>query len=294
MLGIHIGSKVRARKIQFNEVGAVAVVNDHIRHEARRDVLLLACRPLGAPPASSDTDLIPVGVVYLELQIERTRLHLLPDILRNGVALLARGIALGSEAVVAAPVDGSKRAVVLPDRSLHDFHMAAAIHPDVFSEVDTERCVATTSEEQVLGIHIGSKVRACKIQFNEVSAVAVVNNHVCHETRRDILLLAGRPLGAPPTGSDTDLIPVGIVYLELQIERTRLHLLPDILRNGVALLTCGIALGSEAVVAAPVDRTERAVVLPDHRLHCLPVTLIGTGLVSQLRHLNGLAVIGME
>ena len=108
----------------------------------------------------------------------------------------------------------------------------------------------------MLCIHIGSKAGAVKVQFDVVSAVAVVNHHIRHEVGRDIFFLACRPLGAPPSGRDTYLIPAGIVNLELHVEGARLHLLPDVLRHGVALLACGIALGSEAVVAAPVDDTK--------------------------------------
>ena len=146
----------------------------------------------------------------------------------------------------------------------------------------------------MLCIHAACKCRAVKIHFNIISAITVINDHITHEIRRNILFLASRPLITPPSSSYTYLVPIGSIYLEMHIKWTSLHLFPNLLWNCITLLACGVALGSEAVVTAPIDGTKRTIVLPNHGLHSFPVTIIGTWFISQFRHHNSLAVVGVK
>ena len=277
MLGIeHVEQRI-ACQVNSQAEGAVAIVLQQL--VAREDVI---AQPRGAPPAGGDAYL---RTGALDGHVEGLGLQTLPDVLRNGIALLARRIALGSEAVVAAPVDLAERAAVRPDRNLHFLH-AGPVHPDVFGKVDVLYRVAATREEQMLGVeHVKQRV-AGQINRKGERAVAVVGQPLI--AREEVV---ARPSGAPPAGGDAYLRTGA---LNGHVERPGFHLLPHILRNGIALFACGIAGRGEAIVAAPVDLAERAAVLPYHRLHCLPVALVGTWLVSEFRHLDGLAVVCMQ
>ena len=105
--------------------------------------------PGAAPPAGGHADL---RILALQQQVEGLGLHLFPDILGNGVDLLAGGIALGSEAILAAPGNTAVSAVVGPDRSLDDLGMSAAVDPDVLGEVELQRGEPVAGEQQMLGV----------------------------------------------------------------------------------------------------------------------------------------------
>ena len=163
----------RSTQVDLNRPGAVAVVCEQF--VARHDVV---SRQVGAPPAGRDADL---RISTRNRYIEGLRLQFLPDIHGHRVALLASGIALGSEAIVAAPVDLAKCASVRPNGNFYFNFSAATFNPYIFCKVKALYGVSTTSEEQVLSIHIGSQVGAGKVQFDVVGAVTVINHHLRHE-----------------------------------------------------------------------------------------------------------------
>ena len=296
VLGIHVRSEVRILEVELDGVRAVAVVDQHFRVIVRRDVLLLAERPLVVPPTRDDADLEPVAV--REGDVELLRLHLLPDLGRDlGDTLIVEVRAFVAEAVRAVPVGRAVavRIVVLPERGLDDLHVAAATDPDILLEVELERRVAGTGEEQVLGIHVRSEVGILEVELDGVRAVAVVDQHFRVIVRRDVLLLAERPLVVPPTRDDADLEPVAV--REGDVELLRLHLLPDLGRDlGDTLIVEVRAFVAEAVRAVPVGRAVavRIVVLPDGDLLRLPVSAFGARLVHVLRQQELLAVEGAD
>ena len=173
-----------------------------------------------------------------------------------------------------------------------------AFNPLIFEEVDLHRGVAGTSEEEVLSIHVLGKFRTLKIDFDVICSVSVVNDHLRTVIRRDIIILAIRPLEVPPAGSNTNLEP--IASSELDVELLSLHLLPDLSRNlSDTLLTVRIGIGSleaEAIYAVPVHCTKsgRISILPDDCFYSLPVTTGTTRLVGQFRHRDFLSVVGMK
>ena len=299
MLGIHVRSEVGILEIELDGVRAVSVVDQHFRVLVRRDVLLLAERPLVVPPTRDDADLEPVAV--REGDVELLRLHLLPKLGRDlGDTLIVEVLSFLTEAVRAVPVGRtvSVRIVVLPERGLDDLHMATAVDPDVFFEVEFERGITGTGEEQVLDIYVRSQLGILKVKLDRVSAVAVVDEHVGQVGRRDVLLLALRPLEVPPAGDDTHLEPV--VVREGDVELLRLHLLPGLGRNLSDAFLAGrvrvLAFEAEAVHTVPVGITEagRIRILPDGDLVLLPVSAFGTRFVRELRQQEFLAVEGTK
>ena len=116
-----------------------------------------------------------------------------------------------------------------------------------------------------------------------VGAVAVVNDPFGHVPWSDVVV-GTHPLDTPPAGGHTDLVGVAFGTIP-HIEGSGLHLLPNILRNRVDLLSGGIALRGEAIGTVPVDCTVPVgiVVLPDDCLLGLPMSTVLGRLVSQLR-----------
>ena len=176
-------------------------------------------------------------------------------------------MALGRKAVGTAPAHGAGRAVRLPDGCLHGFPVAAAIHPDLFGEVDLQGCEPVAGEQQVLLV---DQVRVGGIEQGDrqrPGAVAVVHEPFVVS---GLEVLVG-PGTAPPAGGHTDL---RVGRADGQVEGLCLHPLSDIGRDSVNLLAGGMALGCKAVGSAPAysTMTFRIVVLPDDGLLGFPVS----------------------
>ena len=126
VLHIHIGGKVRVRKVDNNRTGSVFVVHNQILEIVRSDVHILAFRPLEVPPARGNANLIPVAVS--ERDIERLGLHPLPGLGRKLDESLTVGIrAFEAEAVCTVPADGAKSGGIriLPDHFFHSLPVSA-------------------------------------------------------------------------------------------------------------------------------------------------------------------------
>ena len=260
-----------AGEVEFNHEGSVFVNDDP----------LVALADIGtgigdAPPARGDAHIVPVGIDG-GLQVEGAGLHLVPQILRDGVDFLAGRVTLGGEAVITVPVDGTVRAVILPDGGPHNLFVATATNPLFLLEVDGQRGVTLTGEQQVLLVQDIHNRVAGEVEFNHEGSVFVNDDPLV------ALADIGTGIGdAPPARGDAHIVPVGIDG-GLQVERAGLHPLPHIGRDGGDFLAGLEAFAGKAVVAVPVDGTVRTIVFPDDFLHNLPVTAVGGRHVNKFR-----------
>ena len=188
------------------------------------------------------------------------------------------------------------RIVVGPEWSLDNLQVTSSTYPHILGKVDFEWRIASTSEEQVFGVNSLKDCRVfSKVNLNIVGSVLIVNNPFSHIPRSNVILFA-KPLSTPPAGCDTNLIRV-TRWLIAHVELLRFQLVPDLLREGGNTFVVAIvAVKRETIGTIPVDSTMtvRIVVSPDNSLYRLPVTLVGSGLVSQLGQCNPLSVEGMQ
>lgn len=152
-----------------------------------------------------------------------------------------------------------KSTAVLPEHILLGTATAAS---DVVDEVDFLDRVATTREEQVLGIEqVEEFGSTTQVDGDRPGTVFVVNEQ--HVAGLDVV---GDEVGGPPAGGDTDLIGVA--------SRTIAHdeglvpnLVPDVSgEGGNTLVVAVVAFKAEAVSAVPVHGAMSVgiVVLPEY------------------------------
>ena len=171
-----------------------------------------------------------------------------------------------------------------------------AFHPFFLFEVNLERNVADTGDQQVLYLQHRYVIGVgTDVDGDVISAVTVVDDLIRGRTRGRIV---GAPLGRPPTVRDADLVGVeALVRLEGEVERLRHEFVPDLFREaGKRLVAAIVSLHGETVLAAPVDGTLAGGILvrPDSLLDRLPVAAVGRGLVGQGGHVELLLVHGED
>ena len=162
----------------------------------------------------------------------------------------------------------------------------AAVDPFLFQEVDFNGGEPVAGEEQVLVVDCREEVRSAgQVDLDGPGSVAVVGDQLV----AGLDVIRGE-VGAPPAGGDADL---RIGRLNVQIERGGLQLLPYVGREGVDLLSGGMAFAGEAIGAAPADGGT-VLVLPDGNLLGLPVSAVAGGLVRQFRQEELTPVVGVH
>ena len=283
-------------EVNLNVVCSVSIVDNSFGHVPWSNVVIRT-KPLYRPPASGDTDLVGVAV-RTEAHVEGTSLDSVPYILGEcGYTLVVAVVAVKTEAVCAVPVYWTVaiRIVVRPDGGLHFLVFTTTINPYFFFEVDLQRGVTATREQQVLSVELFYDRIITEVNLDMVCAILVVDNALGHVPRSNVVVCA-KPLYRPPACGDTNLVGVAARTV-LHEEGTSLDLVPDILREGGdTLVVAVIAVKTEAVCAVPVHRTITIgiIILPDRSSHNLHVSTACIGLVSQLGQRDCLSVVGVK
>ena len=172
---------------------------------------------------------------------------------------------------------------ILPD--IHFLRSGAATNPHFFLEIEFQRNVSATREEQMLSVQQVEEIRGARqIDRQRPCSVSIVDKQFIAG-----LDIVRRQIDAPPARRDTDL---RIRPLKKHVERLGLDLVPNLLRErGVTFVIAVVAVKAEAVVhIAPINDI-RSAILPENRLHSLPVAFVLGRLVNQFREKDFLSVI---